>query len=87
MTEDLQSLYKELEFYETLRDAIEDALLQGSSQLEISIAGRSVKYRSFSELIQAKQFTENEIYRLKRAIALVEGENIPSNKIRTRFIL
>jgi hypothetical protein len=59
--------------------------LQGATQLEISIAGRTVRYRTFEDMIKAKQWVENEIDRIERAIALVQGENIPANKIRTRF--
>jgi len=82
----LEELQADLEFYKTLKTQLESALLQGATQLEISIAGRTVRYRTFEDMIRAKQWCENEIDRIERAIALVQGENIPTNKIRTRFV-
>jgi len=82
----LDELQADLEFYKTLKTQLENALLQGATQLEISIAGRTVRYRTFEDMIKAKQWVENEIDRIERAIALVQGENIPTNKIRTRFV-
>jgi hypothetical protein len=82
----LEELQADLEFYKTLKTQLENALLQGATQLEISIAGRSVRYRTFEDMIRAKQWCENEIDRIERAIALVQGEKIPTNKIRTRFV-
>jgi len=82
----LEELQADLEFCKTLKTQLENALLQGATQLEISIAGRTVRYRTFEDMIRAKQWCENEIYRIERAIALVQGENVPTNKIRTRFV-
>lgn len=82
----LEELQADLNFYKTLKTQLENALLQGATQLEISIAGRTVRYRTFEDMIRAKQWCENEIDRIERAIALVQGENIPTNKIRTRFV-
>jgi hypothetical protein len=82
----LEELQADLEFYKTLKTQLENALLQGATQLEISIAGRTVRYRTFEDMIRAKQWCENEIDRIERAIALVQGEKIPTNKIRTRFV-
>lgn len=82
----LEELQADLEFYKTLKTQLENALLQGATQLEISIAGRTVRYRTFEDMIKAKQWVENEIDRLERAIALMKGENYPLNRIRTRFV-
>jgi hypothetical protein len=82
----IEELQADLDFYKTLKTQLENALLQGATQLEISIAGRTVRYRTFEDMIRAKQWCENEIDRIERAIALVQGENIPTNKIRTRFV-
>jgi hypothetical protein len=82
----LEELQADLDFYKTLKTQLENALLQGATQLEISIAGRTVRYRTFEDMIRAKQWCENEIDRIERAIALVQGEKIPTNKIRTRFV-
>jgi hypothetical protein len=82
----LEELQADLSFYKTLKTQLENALLQGATQLEISIAGRTVRYRTFEDMIRAKQWCENEIDRIERAIALVQGENMPTNKIRTRFV-
>jgi hypothetical protein len=82
----LEELQADLEFYKTLKTQLENALLQGATQLEISIAGRTVRYRTFEDMIRAKQWCENEIDRIERAIALVQGEKVPANKIRTRFV-
>jgi len=82
----IEELQADLNFYRTLKAQLENALLQGATQLEISIAGRSVRYRTFEDMIRAKQWCENEIDRIERAIALVRGEKIPTNKIRTRFV-
>jgi hypothetical protein len=82
----LEELQADLDFYKTLKTQLENALLQGATQLEISIAGRTVRYRTFEDMIRAKQWCENEIDRIERAIALVQGEKVPANKIRTRFV-
>jgi hypothetical protein len=82
----LEELQADLNFYKQLKAQLENALLQGATQLEISIAGRMVRYRTFEDMIKAKQWVENEIDRLERAIALMNGENYPLNRIRTRFV-
>lgn len=80
----LESLTADLEFYRELKSRLEEALLEGASQLEVSIAGRTVRYRSFDEMIRAKQFVEREIERIENAIKLLNGEKV-SRKIQTRF--
>jgi len=80
----IENLTADLEFYRELKSRLEEALLEGASQLEVSIAGRTVRYRSFDEMLRAKQFVEREIERIENAIKLLNGERV-SRKIQTRF--
>lgn len=81
----ISELQNDLNFLKQLKSAIEQALLEGSTQLEISIAGRSVRYRSFDELVRAKQYVEMEIERIETALRVANGEKV-SRLVKTRFV-
>jgi len=81
----LEELQEDLNFLKQLKSALEQALLEGSTQLEISIAGRSVRYRSFDEMIRARQYVEREIERIETAIRIMNGEKV-SRIVKTRFV-
>lgn len=81
----IDELQSELADLKAIKEKIDEAFKSGVSQGSISIAGRSLTYRSLDELVRLRKYILDEIYRVEQAIKLAQGESVSLGKIRVRF--
>lgn len=83
---DREELERQLEELQEILQKINEAIKNSVSfPHSLSVAGRSITYRSLNELLSARENILREITNLKRALDLLDNGKLPIGNINFRF--